>query len=490
MSRYGALCLSPQVQPKLINSTANFRTHRPSLPFRSHRRSQPLLPQATSITSSASDFPGEHVVGDPERKPTARRPKRRSVAGVDQEELVEPRELADADSFFCEFNGVEIHYKTCHHAEIAEEEEVREKDRRVSPKVAITFPIILLHGFGASAFSWDRVMKPLSRLVGSKVLAFDRPAFGLTARRTVRSGDDDDDSLARPLNPYSMTFSVLATLFFIDLLAAAGKKKEEEKAILIGHSAGCLVAVETYFEAPDRVAALILVAPAIVAPLTLRRIDKDKEMRKDNVKEDGDSNLLIASLNPFMRIWKALKNLCMHLLEGVLSILKGMRDMICSFYTKALSALLRSAFAAMLVRMIIDKFGILAIRYSWFDPSQVTDHVLQGYTKPLKTKGWEMALLEYTSALLTDSSSKPPLSGRLAQISCPVLIITGDSDRVVPSWNAECLSRVIPGSSFEVIKNCGHLPHEERVEEFLFVVENFLRRVFGVLDEQLILAAA
>ena len=70
-----------------------------------------------------------------------------------------------------------------------------------------------------------------------------------------------------------------------------------------------------------------------------------------------------------------------------------------------------------------------------------------------------------------------------------MLIITGDSDRVVPSWNAERLSRVIPGSSFEVIKNCGHLPHEERVEEFLFVVENFLRRVFGFLDEQLILEA-
>ncbi|RWV91291.1 hypothetical protein GW17_00046427 [Ensete ventricosum] len=322
MSHYGALCLCPQVQPKLIiRSTANFRTHRPSLPFRSHRCSHPLLPQATSFTSSAADFPGE-------RKPTTRRPKRRSVAGVDQEELVEPRELADADSFFCEFNGVEIHYKICHHAEIAEEEEVREEDRRLSPKVPIIFPIILLHGFGASAFSWDRVMKPLSRLVGSKVLAFDRPAFGLTARRTVRSGDDDDDSLARPLNPYSMTFSVLATLFFIDLLAAAGKKKEEEKAILIG------------------VAALILVAPAIVAPLTLWRLDKEKEMRKGNLEED----LLNASMNPFMRIWKALKNLYIHLLEGVLSILKGMRDMICSIYTKALSALLRSAFASMLKR--------------------------------------------------------------------------------------------------------------------------------------------
>ncbi|KAJ8499775.1 hypothetical protein OPV22_010327 [Ensete ventricosum] len=92
MSHYGALCLCPQVQPKLIiRSTANFRTHRPSLPFRSHRCSHPLLPQATSFTSSAADFPGEHVVGDAERKPTTRRPKRRSVAGVDQEELKSQR---------------------------------------------------------------------------------------------------------------------------------------------------------------------------------------------------------------------------------------------------------------------------------------------------------------------------------------------------------------------------------------------------------------
>ena len=31
--------------------------------------------------------------------------------------------------------------------------------------------------------------------------------------------------------------------------------------------------------------------------------------------------------------------------------------------------------------MIIDRFGIAAIRNSWHDPGQITDHVLHGYTK-------------------------------------------------------------------------------------------------------------
>ena len=31
--------------------------------------------------------------------------------------------------------------------------------------------------------------------------------------------------------------------------------------------------------------------------------------------------------------------------------------------------------------MIIDRFGIAAIRNAWHDSSQITDHVLYGYTK-------------------------------------------------------------------------------------------------------------
>ena len=33
------------------------------------------------------------------------------------------------------------------------------------------------------------------------------------------------------------------------------------------------------------------------------------------------------------------------------------------------------------VRMVIDKFGIAAIRNAWYNSSQVTEHILYGYTK-------------------------------------------------------------------------------------------------------------
>ena len=43
---------------------------------------------------------------------------------------------------------------------------------------------------------------------------------------------------------------------------------------------------------------------------------------------------------------------------------------------------------------------------------------------------------------------------------------------------------MIPGSCLEVIKNCGHLPHEEKTDEFISVVQKFLHRAFGDSKEQ------
>ncbi|KAH7654120.1 2,6-dioxo-6-phenylhexa-3-enoate hydrolase protein [Dioscorea alata] len=369
-----------------------------------------------------------------------------------------PTSSPTPDSTFSDIHGVRVHHKVCHH-----------DDGHLSRgSLNIGLPLVLLHGFGASVFSWSRVMRPLARIAGSKVLAFDRPAFGLTARSApVRDNG--------ALNPYSMAFAVLATLSFIDMLGS-------QKAILIGHSAGCLVAVNAYFEAPERIAALILVAPAIVAPLLSWR-GKDGKIRKENNMGGGKTGSNDRK-NPLVGIWRALLKMCMFIVGMAMRMLEEMRDMVRLVYAKVLAAVLRSSLAVMLVRMVIDKFGIPAIRNSWYDASQIAGHVLQGYTKPLRCKGWDMALLEYTIAMLTDSAakSKPPLTRRLAEISCPVLIVTGDTDRLVPSWNAERLSMAIPGSTFEVIRKCGHLPHEERVDEFLSVIERFLQKVFGVSE--------
>ncbi|KAK4433458.1 hypothetical protein Salat_1108100 [Sesamum alatum] len=429
---------------------------------------------STPLGGSDAEY-SEQLLG-PKPKQNARR-----VAGIDQEEIEDPALLADSDSCFCEFNGVQLHHKICD-AEFSPSDTIKEGSTSQSPK-KFNFPMILLHGFGASVFSWNRVMKPLAQVTGSKVLAFDRPAFGLTSRinaiKHLSSGNQD----TRPLNPYSMMFSVLATLYFIDFLAA-------DKAILVGHSAGALVAVDAYFEAPERVAALILVAPAILAPLTAQNVIKENQLGTDN-QIQGNSSDPNTSGNLFSRLRGILSKFSKFIADVIVHMVQGMADMINTLYKKALSAILRSAFGVMVIRMIIDRFGIQAVRTAWYDSNQVSDHVLQGYTKPLKVKGWDKALVEYTVALLTDSASKVklPLAKRLSEISCPVLIVTGDTDRLVPSWNSERLSRAIPGSCFELIKNCGHLPQEEKPEEFVSIVDKFLQRVFGVAEEPLLQAA-
>ena len=58
------------------------------------------------------------------------------------EGTVPERDLADPESRFAEVNGLSVHYK-----EMGQGEPV----------------FILLHGFGASEFSWREVVEPLSR---------------------------------------------------------------------------------------------------------------------------------------------------------------------------------------------------------------------------------------------------------------------------------------------------------------------------------------
>ncbi|CAL9220333.1 unnamed protein product [Arabidopsis halleri] len=409
-----------------------------------------IVSNAASSPSLSGGFPDQYLDDGAQGKEE-----------MEAETEQDPMNLADPDSCFCEFQGVHIHHKVFDPQTLSDDVSTPSLHAQETPKTE--FPMILLHGFGASVFSWNRVMKPLARLVRSKVLAFDRPAFGLTSRIFHPFSGTTND--AKPLNPYSMVYSVLTTLYFIDFLAA-------DKAILVGHSAGCPIAVDSYFEAPERVAALILVAPAIFAPRPVATTDAG-----DNRGKEAPTTNFLGTL----------VELTKGVIRAILRVVTGMANMLNSLYKKALAAFLRSFLGVMLVRMAINKFGVTAVKNAWYDSKQVTDHVVQGYTKPLRAKGWDKALVEFTVATLTDnngSEKKLPLSKRLQEIKCPVLIVTGDTDRIVPAWNAERLARAIPGSVFEVIKKCGHLPQEEKPDEFISIVAKFLGNAFGGSQQQ------
>ncbi len=140
-------------------------------------------------------------------------------------DVVPPEQLADPDSRFTVVTGVKLHYKLAGSGEPA---------------------MILLHGFGASTFSWREVVAPLAQ-VGT-VVAYDRPSSGLTARPLP--GD------WRGGSPYSPEAQVEQLIGLMDQLNI-------REAILIGNSAGGTVAVNAALSYPDRVTALVLVDAAI-----------------------------------------------------------------------------------------------------------------------------------------------------------------------------------------------------------------------------------
>jgi pimeloyl-ACP methyl ester carboxylesterase len=144
------------------------------------------------------------------------------------DDTVPPEELADPDSRFVEVNDLQVHYKTTGDGEPT---------------------MILLHGFGASVFSWREVMEPLGERLYElgTVIAFDRPAFGLTERPL---------SWEPGANPYTPDAQVDLVVGLMDALGV-------DQAVLVGNSAGGTVAVNAALTHPERFQALVLVDAAI-----------------------------------------------------------------------------------------------------------------------------------------------------------------------------------------------------------------------------------
>ena len=284
------------------------------------------------------------------------------------------RELADPDSKFIKVNGLSVHYKEAGAGQSV---------------------FILLHGFGASAFSWREVMEPFSEL--GRVIAYDRPAFGLTSR--PMPGDWAGE------NPYSSEAQAAIVIGLMDALGV-------EKAILVGNSAGGTISVYTALTHPERVGGLILVDAAIYtgggSPAWARPLLGTPQMR--------------------------------HL-------------------------------GTLLARQIASS-GDDFIRTAFHDPTLVTPEILAGYRKPLNAHNWDRALWELTAA-----SHPLGLAERLTELNLPVLVLTGDDDRIVPSEESIRLGAEIPGASLVVIPNAGHLPHEEKPEAFMQAVREFLKGI-------------
>ncbi len=118
-----------------------------------------------------------------------------------------------AHSRFADIDGVRIHYQ--------------EKGNGI--------PLVLIHGFTSSTYSWKDVFEPLSR--NFRVIAVDLKGFGFSSK---------------PDGDYSRRAQAVLLLRFLENLKI-------ERAWLCGNSMGGEVALNASLLSPERVAGLILI---------------------------------------------------------------------------------------------------------------------------------------------------------------------------------------------------------------------------------------
>ncbi|MDJ0818260.1 MAG: alpha/beta fold hydrolase [Desulfobacterales bacterium] len=111
-------------------------------------------------------------------------------------------------------------------------------------------PLVFIHGFGASIFSWRKNLEPLSEY--HRVCAPDLPGFGYSDK------------------PLDADYSIDA---YADFMIQFMDRLKIEKAVLVGHSLGGGIALLTSLKYPARVLALVLLdaeAYPITPPLMLK----------------------------------------------------------------------------------------------------------------------------------------------------------------------------------------------------------------------------
>ncbi|PWB50869.1 MAG: alpha/beta hydrolase [Anaerolineales bacterium] len=69
---------------------------------------------------------------------------------------------------------------------------------------------------------------------------------------------------------------------------------------------------------------------------------------------------------------------------------------------------------------------------------------------------------------------RPDSTPLLAKITCPVLIVHGADDQLIPVAEAELMSRLIPYAQLVVIPDSGHLPNMEQPQFFNQAVRDYL----------------
>jgi pimeloyl-ACP methyl ester carboxylesterase len=243
-------------------------------------------------------------------------------------------------------------------------------------------PIVLIHGLGGTQYVWDPVLEPLR--AHAELITVDLPGFG-----------DSPD-----VDEWSLTGAADAILDTLDELGV-------DRFVLVGHSLGGGVSIRLAAAHPDRVAALVLVAPAGFSG-------------NGDGSVDARTVAIHAAWRTVVRFGSA------HLLR-----VAAVRDRV---------------FAP-----LVHDTSVIGVREA--------AELARGSSRGQGTVAARAAILEAN------------LTGELPQLAMHVELVWGRQDRVVGFSHAERVGSLIPHVATHWLDEVGHLPMWEQPEAVIDAIE-------------------
>ncbi|MCO4823313.1 MAG: alpha/beta hydrolase [Amylibacter sp.] len=263
-------------------------------------------------------------------------------------------------------------------------------------------PVLLIHGTGSWGGYWQETADILSKN-NYFALALDVPPFGYS-----------DHAADRDYGRVKQANRILAAV-----------KAMETKPIVVAHSFGASVALETVMRAPDQFAGLVIVSGAV--GLNAHETGPDKLPLFATSKYVRRAGVALTSTNPLMT-----------------------ENLIRSFiYDKSLDV---SKYAAVL-QQPTNRKGTTAAHADWI-----------------------------VDLLVPPKDALSTCEPEIAKFTLPTALIWGDKDEVAPLEVGQTLNSLIAGSTLDVMPDIGHIPQIEHSDLFHKHLLQALSQISGGAD--------
>jgi pimeloyl-ACP methyl ester carboxylesterase len=145
------------------------------------------------------------------------------------------------------------------------------------------------------------------------------------------------------------------------------------------------------------------------------------------------------------------------------------------FYLRLLRLPMIASIAA---KLTPASFGTrLILKRAYYDDDKVTDSLVELYAKYQRIPGTEHALI--TTARQMIPADVLALREALKKLQISTLNIIGKHDQIISQESAEAVCQILPRCRAVLIDEVGHVPHEEKPEKVLSLLNEFLPEVLG-----------